>query len=101
MGHYNISTGCVGGDFLVVLLFKLSDDVLNAIRTAHGRGYAAAGLGIASVRSCIAALEVWRHCGITTLGVVFVVIFRDHRTLGISNIRLITCRQLVSMGPLH
>ena len=101
MGRYNISTRGVRGNFPIVLLFKLSDDVLHAVRTAYGRGCASSGLGIACVRSCIAALEVWRHCGITTLGVVFVVIFRDHRTLGISNIRLITCRQLMSLGPLH
>ena len=98
MGHNNMFTGCMGGDFLV-LLFKLSDDALDA--HGHGRRRAAANLGVASVWSCMAALEVWRHCATTTRVVVFVINFRKHRTLGISNIRLITCRQMMSVGPLH
>ena len=82
MGNNNMFTGCMGGDFLV-LLFKLSDDALDA--HGHGRRRVAANLGVASVWSCMAALEVWRHCSATTRVVVFVSNFRKHRTLEFSN----------------
>ena len=59
-------------------------------------------LGVAGMWSCIATFKVGRkrrrHCGMTTHVVVVLAIFRKHRTLGISNIRLITCRQLMSMS---
>ena len=65
--------GVYGGDFLV-LLFKLSDDALDA--HGYGRRRAAASLGVASFWSCMAAREVWRHCATTTRVVVFVIDIR-------------------------